>query len=172
MSSLPLAFAPLPFDADPGAAFTDTLVLPSVPRVTGSGSYFTVQVPGEYFYYPLSLAAALFTSAVAGVRTAYYVLVDQNNGEIIRQGLSSNFGPSGVFSLVWEISLGTAYTDGSNGFNGPLPPRLLLPTYAVGIVIASLQAGDSLAGQVTCIKIPRRRPIDAVSLLSPTPLVS
>lgn len=169
MSSAPLAFAPLPYDADPGAAFTDTIVLPAVGRVGGGGQYFTVPVPGEYFYYPLSLAANLVTSAAIATRLANYVLLDQNNAEIVRQGQVNGFAASGNFGLAWQISVGAAYTDGSSEFYAPLPPRLLLPTYSVGVIVTSIQAGDSLVGQVTVIKIPRRRPINPLAAVAVTP---
>lgn len=169
MSSLPLAFAPVPFDADPGGAYTDTL-FQSGPFVSGS-ALFTV--PGEYYYYPLSLYLVNTTGAAVANRSVSLSVLDVNNRQQIRQPVTGVQPQNTVYTYLWDITTGAGYSDGTTHFAAPLPPRLWVPGFQIGIGVANVQGGDSFDMSLGLIIVPRRKATNPRGEgLAATPLVA
>jgi hypothetical protein len=167
VSALPLAFAPLPTDASPGAAWNDQLTVNS-PFVATRLEFL---VPGEYYFYPLSLIALLTTDATAITREGLFYILDGNGAVVIQQPVTGTQAPSKQFVYNFNISTGAGYSDGLANFAAPLPPRLLGPGFRTGFQVNGVQAGDTGFATLSVIKVPRARPVVMEPVLIPTPFI-
>jgi len=167
VSSLPLAFAPLPADADPGTAFNDVIRVKS-PFVA---TRLLVTVPGEYFYYPLSLDFGLTTDATVGNREVLLIVFDEQTQEVTRQPVTGSQPNVVGYRYNWNISTGAGYSDGAANFAAPLPPRLMPPGYQIGVQVNGIAAGDTGDLILSVIKVPRARPVSILPPLAVTPVI-
>lgn len=169
MSSLALPYAAIPYYGDPAGAIKDTLV--STGPFVATRILF--KVPGDYFYYPLSVLCGLNTDATVITRTPLAVMFDSSGNTIVQQATTGTIPASSAFAFAWNVNTGSGYSNGADNFDAPLPGQLLEPGASFGVQVNGQQPGDTVRVVCTVIKIPTGgtyKDAQAVSAV-PTPML-
>lgn len=124
-----------------------------------------------FAYYPITVQYELITSANAGSRAVFYVVLDANGVQVATQPVTTTVAANDDKVFAWNITTGAGYSDAAAHFAAPLPPLVIYPGMTFGVQVNGGLAGDIGTLSANVMKLSTQPTSAPAPALVPTPIM-
>lgn len=138
-----------------------------------AGQGWSVKVPGDTIYIPVSIVVGFATSATVAARTVVLQVTDANAMSVFQIPAFTTQTQSLTYAYSFVSSTSVAYGPIGIYNLAPIPPLAAPPSYSFAITVSNEAAGDQITLVNTVfIKVPTGPTLSSSIALTPTPLIA